>query len=320
MAETDYYKILGVTKTATAQEIKKAYHKLALKYHPDKNKDDKTAEAKFKEISEAYAVLSDKEKRQQYDTYGSAGFQQRFSKEDIFRNFDISDLLREFGLGQSFGGSGFGRAFSSSGGFSNAGGFSGNMRRNPFGQTSCGTGAHHSRQMQGNDIEYELALTLDEIINGCKKTVTINHAGNMDTLTIKIPKGMVPGKKIRVPGKGEPSPYGGQRGNLFIKSKPIPHPSFEIEGNNLSTVKEIKLTEALLGTQIDISTLSGKAITINIPPGTKHKAKLRLAQQGIPNMNTDGCGDLFVEIHVKVPKELDKKQKKLIEKLAETGL
>ncbi|MBF0113150.1 MAG: DnaJ domain-containing protein, partial [Desulfamplus sp.] len=99
MAETDYYKILGVNKSAIQQEIKKAYHKLALKYHPDKNQDDKNAEAKFKEISEAYAVLSDKEKRQQYDTYGSAGFQQRYSKEDIFRNSDISDILREFGFG-----------------------------------------------------------------------------------------------------------------------------------------------------------------------------------------------------------------------------
>lgn len=321
MAETDYYKILGVAKTANSQEIKKAYHKLALKYHPDKNQDDKNAEAKFKQISEAYAVLSDKEKRHQYDTYGSAGFQQRFSQEDIFRNFDLSDILREFGFGQSFGGGGFGRTFTSGGGFSS------HMGRNPFeqatggcGKGGCGGSAHQSRQTQGNDIEYEIQLTLDEIINGCQKTVTINHAGNSETITVKIPKGMGAGKKIRVPGKGEPSPYGGTRGNLFIKSKPKPHPYFEIEGNDLSTVREIKLTEALLGTRVDISTPSGKEITINIPSGTKHKAKLRLPQLGIPHMNAEGCGDLFVVIHVNSPKELDKKQKKLIEKLAETGL
>lgn len=316
MAETDYYKILGVDKTANGQEIKKAYHKLALKYHPDKNQDDKNAEAKFKEISEAYAVLSDKEKRQQYDTYGSAGFQQRFSQEDIFRNFDLSDILREFGFGQSFGGSGFGRTFSS------GGGFGGQAGRNPFGHGAggCGAGAHQSRQIQGNDIEYEIALNLDEIINGCQKTVTINHAGNSDTITVKIPSGMTAGKKIRVPGKGESSPYGGPRGNLFIKSKPISHPYFEIEGNDISTIKEIKLTEALLGTRVDILTPSGKNITINIPAGTKHKSKLRLAQQGIPHMNAEGCGNLFVVVHVNIPKELDKKQKKLIEKLAETGL
>jgi len=323
MAETDYYKILGVSKTANSQEIKKAYHKLALKYHPDKNQDDKNAEAKFKEISEAYAVLSDKEKRQQYDTYGSAGFQQRFSQEDIFRNFDLSDILREFGFGQSFGGSGSGRTFN----FNSGGGFSGHRGKNPFEHATggcsnggCGTSGHKTRQIQGNDIEYEIPLTLDEIIDGCQKTVTINHAGNSDTITVKIPSGMTAGKKIRVPGKGESSPYGGARGNLFIKSKPTPHPYFEVDGNDISTVKEIKLTEALLGTKVDISTPSGKEITINIPSGTKHKSKLRLAQQGIPHMNAEGCGNLFVVIHVNIPKELDRKQKKLIEKLAETGL
>ena len=322
MAETDYYKILGVDKTATPQELKKAYHKLAIKYHPDKNKDDKNAETKFKEISEAYAVLSDKEKREQYDTYGSAGFQQRYSKEDIFRNFDISDILREFGFGQSFGGANFGRGrtFTSSGGFSNGGGFSGNMGSNPFGQTGGGTGGHRTRQTQGNDIEYEIALTLDEIINGCQKTITINNVGSVDTITVKLPRGMIAGKKIRVPGKGEPAPYGGQRGNLLIKSKPLPDPDFEIEGNDVSTVREIKLTEALLGTKVDVLTPSGKNVTINIPPGTKHKARLRLAQQGIPEMNKDGYGDLFVVIHLNIPRELDSKQKKLVEKLAETGL
>lgn len=323
MAETDYYKILGIEKTATAQEIKKAYHKLAIKYHPDKNQDDKNAESKFKEISEAYAVLSDKEKRQQYDTYGSAGFQQRYSKEDIFRNFDINDILREFGFGQSFGAKfGRGQSFTSGGGFSNNGGFSGQMGGNPFGQTAggCGASNHRPRQTRGNDIEYEISLTLDEIINGSQKTVTINHAGNIDTITVKIPRGMTDGKKIRVPGKGEPAPHGGLRGNLFIKSKHLPHPDFEIEGNDISTVREIKLTEALLGSKIDILTPLGKDITINIPPGTKHKARLRLTQQGIPLMNTEGYGDLFVVIHVNIPKELNSKQKKLVEKLAETGL
>ncbi len=322
MADTDYYKILGVDKTATPQEIKKAYHKLAIKYHPDKNKDDKNAEAKFKEISEAYAVLSDKEKRKQYDTYGSAGFQQRYSKEDIFRNFDISDILREFGFGQSFGGSNFGRTFTSSGGFSNSGGFSGggcsrHSDRNPFGQ---GMGSQRTHQTQGSDIEYEIMLTLDEIIHGCQKTVTINNGNSSETITVKIPKGMTFGKKLRVPGKGEPSLYGGPRGNLLIKSKPLPHPDFEIDGNDISTVREIKLSEALLGSKVDILTPSGKDITINIPSGTKHKSKLRLANQGIPLMNRDGFGDLFVIVHVNIPKELSSKQKKLVEKLAETGL
>lgn len=314
MSGTDYYKTLGVGKTASPSEIKKAYHKLALKYHPDKNKNDKNAEAKFKEISEAYAVLSDKEKRHQYDTYGSADFQQRFSQEDIFRNFDLGDILKEFGFGRSFGGGGAacGRGFSNNGFSSGMGGMGGS----PFGQTMGG----RSQQMQGNNLEYELSLTLEEVINGCKKTITINHGGNTDTLTVKIPKGMTSGKKIRVQGKGEASPYGGSRGNLFIKSKPLPHPEFEIDGNDITTIRPIKLSEALLGTKLDITTPVGKNININIPPGTKHKGKFRLSQHGIPLMNGNGCGNLFVVIHTTFPKELTDQQKKLVEKLAETGL
>ncbi len=315
MSANDYYKTLGVSKTASDAEIKKAYHKLALKYHPDKNQDDKNAEAKFKEISEAYAVLSDKEKRQQYDTYGSADFQQRYSQEDIFRNFDLGDILREFGFG---GGSkaGFGRNFG-------GGGFSGSMGGNPFANGmggGCRSGAHRTSQLKGNNLEYELPLTLEEIINGCKKTVTINHGGNNDTISVTIPKGMVPGKKIRVQGKGESSSYGGPRGDLFIKSKAIPHPDYHIKDNDITTVKKIKLTDALLGTKVDVSTPIGKKIALNVAPGTRHKAKLRLSNHGIPSMNGGRTGDLYVTIHVAMPKKLNEAQKKLVEKLAQTGL
>ena len=309
MAGTDYYQTLGVAKTATAPEIKKAYHKLALKYHPDRNKDDATAETKFKDISEAYAVLSDPEKRKQYDTYGSADFQQRYSQEDIFRNVDLGDILKEFG----FGGQGFGgRAGGFSGGFS-----SGGMGGGPFSRMG---GGHHPRQMQGKDLEYEVGLTLDEIINGSKKTVTLTHNGSSETLTVNIPKGMVAGKKIRVPGKGEPSPYGGPRGNLFIKSKPLSHPEFEIDGNDIITIKPIRLSEALLGTKVDLTTPVGKTVTVNIPPGTKHKGKLRLSQHGIPFMNSSRSGNLYVMIHINYPSELTEEQKTVVEKLAETGL
>ena len=309
MAGTDYYQTLGVAKTATAPEIKKAYHKLALKYHPDRNKDDATAETKFKDISEAYAVLSDPEKRKQYDTYGSADFQQRYSQEDIFRNVDLGDILKEFG----FGGQGFGgRTGGFSGGFS-----SGGMGGGPFSRMG---GGHHPRQMQGKDLEYEVGLTLDEIINGSKKTVTLTHNGSTETLTVNIPKGMVAGKKIRVPGKGEPSPYGGPRGNLFIKSKPLSHPEFEIDGNDIITIKPIRLSEALLGTKVDLTTPVGKTVTVNIPPGTKHKGKLRLSQHGIPFMNSSRSGNLYVMIHINYPSELTEEQKTVVEKLAETGL
>ncbi len=303
MPETDYYKMLGVEKTASDVEIKKAYRKLALKYHPDKANGNKAFEAKFKEISEAYAVLSDKEKRHQYDTYGSADFQQRFSQEDIFSNFDVGDILREFGFG------GGNRGFGGRGG----------MGGNPFGQ-GMGGRQGRARQMKGSDLEYEAALTLEEMITGTSKTITINRGNTTDTINVKIPKGMTQGKKIRVTGKGEASPYGGQPGDLFIKSRPMVTPGFRIDANDIYTTKEIKLTQALLGTKIEIKTPLGKSISLNIPQGTRHKAKMRLASQGIPHINGGGCGDLFVEIQVNMPRQLDDEQKKLVEKMAQTGL
>ncbi|MBF0200535.1 MAG: DnaJ domain-containing protein [Desulfamplus sp.] len=323
MAGTDYYKILGVDKSASSGDIKKAYHKLALKYHPDKNPDDGNAETKFKEISEAYAVLSDKEKRHQYDTYGSADFQQRFTQEDIFRNFDLGDILKEFGFGQSFGGgrTAFGGSFSGGNPFGRSGGASpfGNAGTNPF--AGMGGFGPASGQVKGSNLEYEVSLTLEEIINGCKKNVSFSHEGSSETLTVTIPKGMIPGKKIRVPGKGaKSSREGGMRGDLFIIARPVQNSEFEIEGNDITTIQRVKLTEAILGTKIELKTPAGRTITLNIPPGTRHKGKLRLSNHGIPFMNGKGCGSLFVMIHVDTPKNLTAEQKKLVEKLAETGL
>src|SRR5512136_326674 len=171
MAE-DYYKILGVNRTADEAEIKKAYRKLAMKYHPDHAKGDKAAEEKFKKISEAYAVLSDKEKRQEYDTFGSEGFRQRFSQEDIFRGFNINDILREFGFGgDAFGGEGRGTRFSYGTGPS-------------FG----GRGRQQAQSVKGSDLIYELPLTLREAAFGTTKAVTIQNQGAPERVTVKIPK------------------------------------------------------------------------------------------------------------------------------------
>ena len=157
----DYYKLLGVEKSASSADIKKAYRKLAMKYHPDHAKGDKSAEDKFKKISEAYAVLSDPEKRKQYDTYGSADFQQRFSQEDIFRNFDFGDIFREFG----FGGRG---AATGDGGF-----------RFSFGGGGSPFGGRRAQQAvpKGSDLIYEMPLTLQEVANGANKTVSFQHQG-----------------------------------------------------------------------------------------------------------------------------------------------
>lgn len=291
MSESDYYRILGVEKSASESDIKKAYRKLAMKYHPDHTKGDKTAEEKFKKISEAYAVLSDKEKRQQYDTYGSSDFHQRFSQEDIFRNFDFSDILREFGIG------GGGMRFS-------------------FG------GAHGGRRRsaKGSDLVYEMPLTLHEVVSGASKVITLQHQGHTENLTVKIPKGMISGKKIRLAGKGKPSPFGGPNGDLYIKSRLLEDAVFSADNYDINTYRTIKLTEAILGTTISVPNPEGKELSLRIPPGTRHKTKMRLPGHGLPQMKGGTRGDLYVHIHIEIPKQLNEEQKDLILRLAEAGL
>ncbi len=305
MSETDYYALLGVSKNASDAEIKKAYRKLAMKYHPDHAKGDKAAEEKFKKISEAYAVLSDKEKRKQYDTFGADGFQQRYSQEDIFRGFDFSDLFREFGFGGGKGGKRGSVRFSFGGG----GG-------NPFGSYS----QQQATAPKGADLVYELPLTLREVATGTRKNIRFEHDGRSENLTVTIPKGMITGKKLRLAGKGEPSPLGGPPGDLYIQAKVIPDPLFKADGYDVTIDREIRLTEALLGTTISVPTLEGKSLSLKIPPGTNHKTKMRLAGRGLPHMRGSGKGDLYVRVLVRMPKHLTPAQKELVEKLAAEGL
>lgn len=305
MPATDYYKMLGVSKNASDGEIKKAYRKLAMKYHPDHTKGDKAAEERFKKISEAYAVLSDKKKRSQYDTFGSTGFQQRYSQEDIFKGFDFSDILREFGIG--------GASFFT--------GKQGDMRF-AFGNNSpFGTRARRRpAQIKGSDLLYELHLTIQEVATGTSKTVKLQHNDHSENVTINIPKGMISGKKLRLAGKGQQSPYGGPPGDLYIQSKVLSNPVYSIKGYNLYINREIKLSEALLGTSISVPTVEGKKLSLKIPSGTKHKTKMRLSGYGLPNMRSQEKGDLFVIIHIYLPKNLNDKQKTLIKQLAKAGL
>jgi curved DNA-binding protein len=308
MAE-DYYQALGVNKSASAAEIKKAYRKLAMKYHPDHAKGDKASEEKFKKISEAYAVLSDEEKRKQYDTFGSEGFSQRFSQEDIFRGFDFNDILREFGFGGqgNFSGRGGGMRFSFGSG-------------SPFGQGAPYGSYGAQQQAKGSDLIYELPLTLREVITGTSKTISFEHKGRLERVTVKIPKGMVTGKKIRLAGKGEQSPFGGRPGDLFIQSKMIHDPLFSVEADDLVIQKKIRLTEALLGTSVSVPTPEGRELSLKVPAGTRHGTKMRLSGHGIPAMKGSKRGDLYVQIQIAIPKKLTADQKKLIEKLAAAGL
>ncbi len=299
MAE-DYYQLLGVKKDASDDEIKKAYRKLAMKYHPDHTKGDKRAEEKFKKISEAYAVLSDKEKRKEYDTFGSEGFRQRFSQEDIFRGFDFSDIFREFG----FGGRGGSARFS----------FGGDS---PF---NFGGARQQQAQVKGADLVYELPLTLREVATGTEKVISFEHEGRAENLTVKIPKGFITGKKLRLAGKGSPSPFGGPNGDLYIKSRVLDDPLFSADKYDLYLARELKISELLLGTTISVPTIDGRQLSLKIPAGTKPGTKMRLAGHGLPAMKGSKKGDLYVKVQVKIPKHLNAEQRRLVEKLAAAGL
>ena len=303
----DYYKILGVQKSASNEDIKKAYRKLAMKYHPDHTKGDKAAEEKFKKISEAYAVLSDKEKRKEYDTFGAEGFRQRFSQEDIFRGFDFSDIFSDLGFGGNlFSGRGRGRG--------------GGMRFNFGGGSPFGSQTHQQASMKGSDLVYELPLTLKEIATGTQKTISLQHQSGSEKITVKIPKGMITGKKLRLSGKGSPSPVGGSPGDLFIQAKVLNDPVYRAENYDLYMNHELKLSEAVLGTSISVPTLAGKKLSLKIPPATKPGTKMRMSGHGLPHMKDHKKGDLYVKIQINLPKQLSDEQRKLIEKLAEAGL
>jgi curved DNA-binding protein len=320
MSEKDYYKTLGVEKKASEEEIKKAYRKMAMKYHPDRNKGDKKAEDKFKELSEAYAVLSDKEKKKQYDTYGSAGFQQRYSQEDIFQGFDFSNLFREFGIG-----GGFENIFGQRGGHPGGGGgykthtFNRGGPSFDYGDPYANYGGA-GRTYRGADQMYELSITLKEAALGAEKQLSFPSGKKTEKVMVKIPAGITTGKKLRIPGKGEEGTAGGQAGDLFIQIKVLEDPVFKLEDQNLVVEREVTFTQAAMGTQLAVPTLDGKSLQVKIPPGTQPFSKLRLKGYGLPVLGGKGKGDQFIKILVKVPKKLSDRQKQLLEELDQEGL
>ena len=310
----DYYKVLGVEKSSSQTEIKKAYRKLALKYHPDKNKGDKDSEAKFKEISEAYAVLSDAEKKRQYDTYGSAGFRQRYSQEDIFSGFDINDILRQFA-----GGGGRGSASFRSAGGSAGGG-------NPFGSFfsqgggGCGGGGCQPAPEKGQDMTYQITVSLEDVLHGAEKTISLRKNGTPQNVSVKIPKGIEEGKKLRLQGKGAPSRNGGPPGDLYLKVGIGDNEKFSRKGDDLVIDRLISFTEACLGTKVEVETLEGKKFMVTVAAGTPHDSRLRIRGYGLPMGPMGERGDLFVKVGVKVPQEITKEQQESLEKLQSLGL
>jgi curved DNA-binding protein len=325
MSAKDYYDVLGVKRNVSEEEIKKSYRKLALKYHPDRNKGDKGAEERFKEISEAYAVLSNKEKRAQYDRFGAAGFHQRYSQEDIFRGFDMGDIFKDLGFGS---GDAFSTIFGKGGRYQTQGrGHNFTSSRQPgssgdFGSFFGGQGGCRSQQpgpQKGNDAVSPLKLTLREAASGVNKKVAFQMDGKRQEVTVKTPPGIASGKKLRLAGKGMASHSGGQPGDLYLQVEILPDPLFQREGDDLYVEKTVKFTEAVLGTTVDVPTLDGDK-KVKVPPGTQSNTKIRIKGFGMPLMQGKGKGNLYVKIAIETPRKLSKTQRESIEKLAAEGL
>ncbi len=297
----DYYAVLGVDKTAGAEQIKKAYRKLAIKYHPDKNPGDKQAEERFKEITEAYAVLSDPEKKRQYDQFGDAGFHQRFSQEDIFRNVDLGDIFREFGFGGRGGDDIFSQLFGGAGG------------SHAFG------GGHHRRPIKGQDYLMRLSIPFRQAILGGERRVDIDRAGQMEQLQVRIPPGVDSGQKLRIPGKGGESHAGGPSGDLLLEIQVLDDARFRRDGQDLYTTVTVPFTGACLGTSVEIETLE-ETKRVKVKAGTQGGSKIRLQDFGVPGRPGKKAGDLYAVVEIAVPKELSKAQEELLKKLQDSGL
>lgn len=349
MAKKDYYEVLGINKSASAAEIKKAYRKMALKFHPDKNPDDKEAESKFKEAAEAYEVLSNADKKARYDQFGHQAFDGAGGFGGGGMNMD--DIFSQFG--DIFGG-----AFGGGGGFSGfGGGFGGGQRR-----------------VKGSNLRIRVSLTLEEIANGVEKKIKVKRKiqapgttyktcdtckgtgqvtrvtntilGRMqtsaacptcggagqsidkkpsgadaqglmvqeETVSVKIPAGVVEGMQLKVTGKGNEAPGNGISGDLLVVIEEKEHETLKREGDNLHYDLYISLPDAVLGTSKEIDTVTGK-VRIKVEAGVQSGKILRLRGKGIPSINGYGSGDLLVHVNVWTPKTLNKQQKEFFENM-----
>ncbi len=305
MAGKDFYKILGVDKKASSDEIKKAFRRQARQYHPDVRPDDKAAEKKFKEINEAYEVLSDDKKRKEYDTFG-ADFQQRAAGAGGFPGgqaggFDFSDL---------FGGGG--RTFTSSGNpFAGPGGGDpADIFANLFGGGGGGCQGRAQRPSRGGNAEHQVEIDFAEAVRGTELKLRIDN----QQVNVKIPAGTVDGSRLRLKGKGHPGINNGPAGDLILTIKVRPDRVFTMSGRDLLCTVEVPLTTALLGGKVEVPTFSGKAV-LKIKEGAQNGQKMRLRGKGLPAGKGAAAGDQIVELHVVLPKSLTPKARKLVKEL-----
>ncbi|MCB9729135.1 MAG: DnaJ domain-containing protein [Deltaproteobacteria bacterium] len=301
MPGRDYYETLGVERKASADEIKKAFRKLALQFHPDRNPDDKSAEERFKEVNEAYAVLSDPEKRKQYDMFGAEGFGQRYSQEDIFRNFDFRSIFDELGGG----GFDFRSVFGGGNGGRSQGGF------NPF-------GGGRRQVARGRDVESGLTVGFHEAYHGGERSFTLKGPQGTETINVKVPAGIRTGQKLRVQGRGEPGPGGGPAGDLLLEVTVADHPIYRRDGDDVEMDLPVGVTTAVLGGSVEVTLPGGDTKRLKIPPGTGSGKRIRIRGKGFPTRG--GAGDLYVRVMVDVPSALDDAQRAHFESLRELGL
>jgi len=323
MAGKDYYEILGVRRDATEQEIKQAYRRLARKYHPDVNPGDKAAEAKFKEINEAYEVLSDKEKRRKYDQYGE---QWQYAEQ-----FAQANQQSPF---WDFAGSGGASGFH----------FSGVDLDSLFEELLGHTRpfVRRARPRRGRDIEAPVEVTLEEAYHGTKRTIslqveepcpacqgsglgqnafcaTCQGAGvvpRLKRLEVKIPPGVNTGSRVRLSGKGQPGYGGGANGDLYLVISVKPHPRFERRGDDLYVEVPVPLTVAMLGGEVEVPTLNGR-LMLKIPPETQNGRVFRLAGQGMPHLGDSSRGDMLAKVNIVLPTKLSAEEKELFRRLRE---
>jgi DnaJ-class molecular chaperone len=318
----DYYATLGVGKSATEKEIKQAFRKLARKHHPDVNPGDKAAEAKFKEINEAYEVLGDPAKRKKYDELGAnwrayeqaerAGGPNPFAGQwnvnagggqGGFRTMTQEEMEEMFGDQNPF--SDFFTTF-----------FGGGFGSRESASARGGRGAR-SRQRAGRDVEHEIELSLEDAYNGAMRRLSLKHDGHARTVDVRIPSGVGDGSRVRIPGEGESGTGGAASGDLYLRIRLAPHPLFERKGRDLYVKAALPVTTAVLGGEVEVPTISGKAVRLRIPALTQNGQVFRLKGYGMPAAGKSGDkGDAYARVDIQLPAQLTPEERSHYEALA----